>query len=313
MQQVGGEVNPLHQPVMPAEVLEGLAIQSSGRYVDATFGRGGHSRAVLRRLSSEGRLLALDRDPQAATAAQALAATEPRLIFRRGRFACLKQAIEAAGWQQVDGILLDVGVSSPQLDQAERGFSFMREGPLDMRMDPESGESAADWLNRAEESVIADVLWRYGEERRSRHIARAIVAARQQEPLTTTTQLAAVIAACFKRREPGHHPATRSFQAIRIYMNAELDELETALHQAVDVLAPGGRLAVISFHSLEDRLVKQTLRTYSKPPPGGRRLPPGPQPDLPLRLVGKAQKASADELAVNPRARSAVLRVAERV
>jgi 16S rRNA (cytosine1402-N4)-methyltransferase len=313
MQQVGGEVNPLHQPVMPAEVLEGLAIQPSGRYVDATFGRGGHSRAVLQRLSSEGRLLAIDRDPQAEAAAIALAQEDPRLHFRRGRFACLKEAVEAAGWQQVNGILLDVGVSSPQLDQAERGFSFMREGPLDMRMDPDSGESAADWLHRADESAIADVLWRYGEERRSRHIARAIVAARAEAALTTTTQLAAVIASCFKRREPGHHPATRSFQAIRIYVNAELDELESALHQAVDVLAPGGRLAVISFHSLEDRIVKQTLRAYAKPPPGGRRLPPGPVPKLPLRLVGKAQKAGADELTSNPRARSAVLRVAERV
>ena len=206
-----------------------------------------------------------------------------------------------------------MGVSSPQLDEAQRGFSFMRDGPLDMRMDPDSGRSAAEWLEHASETEIADVLWRFGEERRSRLIARTIVTARQSEAITRTTQLAELIAQCMKRREPGHHPATRSFQAIRIFINAELDELETALHAAVKVLRPGGRLAVISFHSLEDRRVKQTLRAYAKPPPGGRRLPPGPVQALPLRLIGKAQKATAQEVSENPRARSAILRVAEKV
>ena len=313
MQQVGGDMNPLHQPVMPTEVLEGLAIKPAGRYLDATYGRGGHTRMILGRLSAAGRLLALDRDPAAAADAQRLAAADTRFDVQRQRFACLAQALATAGWERVDGILLDVGVSSPQLDEAERGFSFMRDGPLDMRMDPDSGESAAAWLNRAGEREIADVLWRYGEERRSRRIARAIVAARQQQAITRTAQLAALIAACLGRAEPGQHPATRSFQAIRIHINSELEELEQALHQAVAALAPGGRLVVISFHSLEDRLVKRVLRDYARPPAGDRRLPPPPQPVLPLRLVGGAQRAAAAEVAANPRARSAVLRVAERV
>lgn len=313
MQSSDGDMKRLHQPVMSGEVLRGLAINPTGRYVDATFGRGGHSRAILDCLSAEGRLLALDRDPEAAAAAELLAVSEPRFLFRRCRFSALSEAMAHYGWDKVDGILLDVGVSSPQLDQAQRGFSFMRDGPLDMRMDPDSGVSAAEWLERADEAEIADVLWRFGEERRSRQIARAIVAARQQTPITRTAQLADLIAACMKRREPGQHPATRSFQAIRIFINAELEELESALHAAVKALASNGRLAVISFHSLEDRLVKQTLREYAKPPPGGRRLPPGPAAHLPLRLIGKAQKASESEVIDNPRARSAILRVAQKV
>lgn len=313
MQQAGGDMKSIHLPVMPVEVLEGLAINPAGRYLDATFGRGGHSRAILRELDANGRLLGLDRDPAAAAAAAQLAAEEPRFRFSRQRFSAIKEAVAKQGWTTVDGILLDVGVSSPQLDEAERGFSFMRDGPLDMRMDPDSGESAAAWLQRADETEIADVLWRYGEERRSRQIARAIVAARLEQPLERTLQLANLIAACIKRREPGQHPATRSFQAIRIFVNRELDELQQALHEAVDVLAPGGRLVVISFHSLEDRLTKNILRDYAKPPPGGRRMPPTPTAvALPLRLVSKAQQAGAEEVAANPRSRSAVLRVAEK-
>lgn len=306
-----------HQPVMLAAVLEGLAIKPTGRYLDATFGRGGHSAAMLEQLSPAGRLLALDRDPTAEQYAEHRFGDDSRFSFTRADFAAMRHAVMQQGWDHnghglLDGILMDVGVSSPQLDDPQRGFSFMRDGPLDMRMDPDSGESAAAWLARATESEIANVLWRYGEERRSRAIARAIVAARAEAPLTRTSQLAELIAGCVRRREPGQHPATRSFQAIRIHINGELEQLQQALHAAVDLLRPGGRLAVISFHSLEDRIVKRTLREYSQPPAGDRRLPPTVVAPRKMRLLGRAQKADDAEVRRNPRSRSAVLRVGER-
>lgn len=302
-----------HHPVLLQEVLEALAVRTDGIYVDATFGRGGHAAAILERLGPEGRLYAMDRDPEAIVAAQRF---EPdrRFHITRGSFAMLGAMAQAAGIEgRVSGVLLDLGVSSPQLDDPRRGFSFLGDGPLDMRMDPEQGMSAADWLGQASEQEIVRVLKVYGEERFARRIARAILAARQQAPITRTGRLAEIIAAAVPKREPGRHPATRSFQAIRIHVNRELEELETVLPQAVDLLAPGGRLAVISFHSLEDRLVKRFMRRECK----GEELPL----DLPvtgtsqgrLRLVGKARHAGEAEVQANPRARSAVLRVAERL
>jgi 16S rRNA (cytosine1402-N4)-methyltransferase len=291
--------------------LEALAIRSDGRYVDATFGRGGHAAAILGRLGKKGSLLAIDRDPEASAAATSLFGSDPRAQFRRARFSELSQFVPAGS---VDGILFDLGVSSPQLDEAHRGFSFLRDGPLDMRMDPGQGESAAQWLAHATEREIAMVIARYGEERHARRIAKAIVAARTQSPLTTTGRLAAVIAAAVPRRQPGLHPATRSFQALRIHVNAELDEIERALPQAVDALTPAGRLVVISFHSLEDRIVKRFMRAASREDPAFAGLPVVPPDAQPkLRLVGRAVFADEGEVRRNPRARSAVLRVAERI
>lgn len=290
-----------------------LNIRAEGIYVDATFGRGGHSRAVLARLGAAGRLLAIDRDPQAVSAAQQEFGADPRVTIARRPFSMLGETIAERGWQKrVNGILFDLGVSSPQLDAAERGFSFLREGPLDMRMDPSRGESAADWLQRAAENEIAEVLHTLGEERYARRIARAIVRARAETPLATTRQLAALIATAVPSRERGKDPATRSFQAIRLHVNRELDELRAALPQAIEALAPGGRLAVISFHSLEDRIVKQFLRREAR----GEELPPDlpvRHADIPVRvrIVGKAIRPGEAEVRRNPRARSAVLRVAE--
>lgn len=302
-----------HEPVLRKEAVAALNLRSDGIYVDATFGRGGHARAILDRLGPHGRLLALDRDPQAVAVAEREFVNDARFAIVRRPFSMLGTTIEERGWhKRVNGILFDLGVSSPQLDEAARGFSFLREGPLDMRMDPTRGESAADWLARAEEKEIADVLFGLGEERYARRIARAIVRAREAEPITSTKQLAAIIANAVPTRERSKDPATRSFQAIRLHINRELDELRAVLPQAVAALAPGGRLAVISFHSLEDRIVKQFMRREEK----GEELPP----DLPvraseivarLRVIGKAQRASEDEVKRNPRARSAVLRVAE--
>lgn len=300
-----------HIPVMLDEVVEGLAVRAGGRYLDGTFGRGGHARAVLSRLGPDGRLLLMDRDPQAITAAQADFVGDARVAIRHGNFADLADwEATAAG---LDGVLLDLGVSSPQLDDAARGFSFMHDAPLDMRMDTTAGESAADFLARADEREIADVLWRYGEERFSRKIARAIVARRSESPITRTGELAALIEATVGRREPGKHPATRSFQALRIAVNGELDAVQRGLEGALARLAPGGRLAVISFHSLEDRIVKQFIRDHSGRVQGSRRAPPTVAPPAELAAVGKARFPSDAELARNPRARSAVLRVAERL
>ncbi len=291
-----------HQPVMLQEAMEWLAVEAEGIYVDATFGRGGHARAILERLGPHGRLLALDKDPEAVTAADLKFAAEQRFAVVRGTFAMLKAYVEQRGWQgQVSGVLLDLGVSSPQLESAERGFSFLHDGPLDMRMDPDSGISAAAWLAKAKENEIADVLYQYGEERYARRIARAIVTARKQTPITRTLEFAAIVSRAHPRWEHGRHPATKSFQALRIFINQELSELESCLNQCLDVLAPRGRLAVISFHSLEDRIVKRFIRDQA------RAEPPT------LKSLGKARRAAREETLANPRARSAVLRGAERL
>ena len=303
----GGE----HAPVLVDEVLRSLAVRVDGCYVDATFGRGGHAGAILGRLGEEGKLIAIDRDPEARAAAARLFADEPRASFIHARFSELGQHVAAGS---ADGILFDLGVSSPQLDEARRGFSFLRDGPLDMRMDPQSGESAAAFLARAGEREIAIVIARLGEERHARRIARAIVAARETAPITTTGRLAGIIAAAVPGREPGRHPATRTFQALRIHVNDELGEIERALPQAVDALAPGGRLVVISFHSLEDRIVKRFLRAASREDPAWAGMPEVPAAARPrLKLVGRAVFADEAEIARNPRARSAVLRAAERL
>jgi len=303
-----------HRPVLLDEVLDALQVKQDGLYVDGTFGRGGHAAAVLERLGARGRLLAFDKDPFAINYAADRFGNEPRLIMRGGSFGNLQSVATELGWQgKVDGILLDLGVSSPQLDDASRGFSFLNDGPLDMRMDPHSGLSAADWLAGADAEQIADVLWRYGEERHSRRIARAVVASRAAGPIRSTRQLAELIATAVPGREGRKHPATRSFQAIRIFINRELQDLEAVLPQAVDVLAAGGRLAVISFHSLEDRLVKRFIRDQQRGPQLPPDLPVMPQAFAPrLRAVGKPVRASEQEVRSNPRARSAVLRVAER-
>jgi 16S rRNA (cytosine1402-N4)-methyltransferase len=304
-----------HTPVLLDEVLAGLAVQADGRYCDATFGRGGHTAAILAQLGPHGRVIAIDRDPAAIAAGRERFAAEPRLTLVRGSFGRLGELVRAAGWEGgLQGVLLDLGVSSPQLDEATRGFSFMQDGPLDMRMDNESGPGAAQWLARAGEREIADVLFKLGEERFSRRIARAIVAARAESPITTTGRLAAIIAGAVPTREPGKHPATRSFQAIRIHVNRELEELDAALPQAVALLAPQGRLCVISFHSLEDRAVKRYLRREAQGDPVYAGLPDVPPHARPrLRLVGGAVMPGEAETARNPRARSAVLRVAERI
>ena len=295
-------------------MLHFLAIRPDGIYVDGTFGRGGHSRAILARLGPSGRLLALDRDPAAIAAGRGLEQQDARFTIVQQAFSGLGDLLRARGLAgQVAGILLDIGVSSPQLEDPARGFGFRVDGPLDMRMDPGSGVSAADWLNAADEADIARVLWQYGEERASRRIARAVVAARASAPVRTTRELADLIASVL-RGEPGRHPATRSFQAIRIHINRELDELTAALEAAREVLAPGGRLCVISFHSLEDRIVKRFLRDHSRVDPALRDLPVVPasaEPDLRL-LTSRGVRAGEAELARNPRARSAVLRAAEK-
>jgi len=305
-----------HISVLLAETIDGLAIKPDGIYLDGTFGRGGHSRVILSKLSAAGRLYAIDRDPQAIAAA-ALLQTDPRFHITHSAFADMAAITDQLGIRgQVDGILLDLGVSSPQLDDAERGFSFMRDGPLDMRMDPTSGLSAADWLAKADVEEISFVLREYGEEKFAWRIANAIVQHRSEQPLTRTAQLASLISAVVpKSAKEKKHPATRSFQGIRIYINSELDQVKTALEAALTVLKPGGRLTVISFHSLEDRLVKQFMRLHSK----GLMIPKGLpltedqiKRDTPLKLVGKAIMPSDDELQHNVRARSAVLRVAER-
>jgi 16S rRNA (cytosine1402-N4)-methyltransferase len=305
----------VHQAVLLQEAVAALNIRPDGVYVDGTFGRGGHARAILTALGPQGRLLALDRDPEAERYARAQFAAEARFCFERGTWSRLAEIIDRQGLRgRIQGILLDSGVSSPQLDEPQRGFSFLREGPLDMRMDPTTGSSAADWLAAASEQEIARVLQVFGEERWHRRIARAVVAARQVAPITTTRRLAEIIMAAVPRREPGKHPATRSFQAIRLVVNQELVELQAVLPQAVQVLAPDGRLVVISFHSLEDRIVKRFMRTQARGASSPPELPvPAGQQGVTLRLIGRAVRPTAGETAGNPRARSAVLRVAERL
>ncbi|MDH3590021.1 MAG: 16S rRNA (cytosine(1402)-N(4))-methyltransferase RsmH [Gammaproteobacteria bacterium] len=303
-----------HQPVLLHETLAALAVKPGGRYVDATYGRGGHARAILERLDERGRLLVMDRDPQAIAAARCNHADDARVTIVKDAFANLTAVVEAADWcGRVDGLLLDIGVSSPQLEQPERGFSFQSDGPLDMRMDPDSGQSAADWLAHADVVEIGNVLRRFGEERSYKRISRAIVAARDHQAITTTAQLADIVSKVITVRESHRHPATRVFQALRIFINDELSQLETALKQSGKLLAPGGRLCVISFHSLEDRIVKRFMRRHSLVDPIWRGLPDIPESALPLfERPHTAVRAGAEEIEHNPRSRSAVLRVAER-
>ncbi|WP_415897607.1 16S rRNA (cytosine(1402)-N(4))-methyltransferase RsmH [Neptuniibacter sp. QD57_21] len=305
-----------HITVLLNEAVEALVQDTSGFYVDGTFGRGGHSALVLDQLAEDGQLMGIDKDPTAIAHAHERFADEDRFSIAHGSFAQLQEFVTERGLQgQVDGILLDLGVSSPQLDDASRGFSFLNDGPLDMRMDTSSGESAADWIARAEEKEIADVIYTYGEERFSRRMAKAIVAKREEEPITTTAQLSKIIAEANPAWEKGKNPATRAFQGIRIHINRELEDLESCLDQALEMLKVGGRLVVISFHSLEDRIVKRFIRQHVK---GDEHIPRGipvTNDMLKIRLknVGKAVKASASETEENVRARSAVMRVAEKV
>lgn len=305
-----------HDTVLLNEAIEALALKPDGFYIDGTYGRGGHSALLLSQLGEQGQLLVIDKDPTAIQHAKTTYVHDSRVHIWHGSFKDFDQALNILAIQRpIDGLLLDLGVSSPQLDDAERGFSFMRDGALDMRMNPEQGLSAAQWLNSATETDIADVLWRYGEERFSRQIARRIVQQRTQKPLQTTLQLAEIIAQAMPKHEQGKNPATRSFQAIRIKINEELQDVEICLLKSLQYLALGGRLSIISFHSLEDRLVKQFMREYSTP----KRLPKGlpVMNDIselpPLKLIGKALRASDQEVATNIRARSALLRIAERV
>ena len=296
----------MHRPVLEKEAVAALAIKAGGTYVDGTFGRGGHSRAILAQLGPQGRLIALDRDPEAAAAARGIA--DARFSFVQTRFSEL-----AALPPQVDGMLFDLGVSSPQLDDPQRGFSFRADGPLDMRMDPASGPSAAEWLATAEQQQLTQVIRDYGEERFAKQIAAAIVATRVGEPIVGTRQLARIVGQAVRTREPGQDPATRTFQAVRIHVNRELEEVSLTLPQAVQHLAPGGRLAVISFHSLEDRIVKRFFQAQARPQlPRELPLRASEMPQPALKLIGRGAKPSDAEMRSNPRARSATLRVAER-
>ena len=306
--------NYQHQPVLLDEVLAGLDIREDGKYLDGTFGRGGHSQAILSRLSGQGRLMALDKDPEAVAAGIEKLGDDPRFSIVQGNYAEMERFVRDWGMKGgLDGILLDLGVSSPQLDNPERGFSFMGDGPLDMRMNPLQGVTAAEWIALAPERELARVFWEFGEERHARRIARSIVMARQQRRLETTGQLARLIENTIGRREPKKHPATRCFQAIRIKINNELADLPLGLEAVINGLRPGGRLVVISFHSLEDRLVKRTLREAARPGRVRRNIPEHPDATPSLRTIGKAVKPSPAELAINPRARSAVMRIAEKI
>ena len=301
-----------HVPVLLEESVAALRIRKDGIYVDGTFGRGGHSAAILAELGVRGRLFALDQDPEA-IAHRAI--EDPRLELIHGRFSTMPAALSERGIDHVAGVLLDLGVSSPQLDDSRRGFSFTRDGPLDMRMDPTRGESAADWLAYADEKQIREVVHTYGEERFAKGVAGAIVEARAREPIRTTKQLAEIVGRAVRSREPGQHPATRTFQAVRIHVNQELEELEVTLPRAADLLEPGGRLAVVSFHSLEDRIVKRFMRDRSTPDnlPKGLPVRAADLPPPQLRVIGRPIRASEEEIRRNPRARSATLRVAEKV
>ena len=301
-----------HVTVLLKAAVDGLKVRADGVYVDCTFGRGGHSREILARLGARGRLIAMDRDPHAVALRGEF--DDERFELVHSSFSAFAATLAERRIGAVDGILFDLGVSSPQLDDAQRGFSFRVDAPLDMRMDTSRGETAAGWLAVADEGEIREVIRNYGEERFARQIAAAIVAARARGPVATTRQLAGIVAAVVRTREPGQNPATRTFQALRIHINQELEELTQVLPQCVDALAPGGRLVVISFHSLEDRIVKRFLREQSQPPQLPARLPlraaelPAPR----LALVGKMQRPAAEEVVANPRARSAVMRIAER-
>jgi len=302
-----------HKPVLLNEILQGLKIRSDGMYIDCTFGRGGHSRAILDQLGEDGSLLAFDRDPDAIAAVDRQLLDDPRFTLVHGSYTRLEETVKAMKLsKKVNGIFLDLGVSSPQLDDASRGFSFLRDGDLDMRMDNSQGMTAAEWLNQAPAEEIANVLYEYGDERFSRRIARVIVEQRDEAPITRTIQLADLVASAIPRKEKDKHPATRTFQAIRIFINRELEELETVLTQAMNVLATNGRLLVISFHSLEDRIVKRFMRDQSRGVDIPREIPVTHDVFKPkLIIVGKPVRCQPDEIKNNPRARSAVLRIAE--
>lgn len=306
---------PQHETVLLETAVVALLVNDTGFYVDGTFGRGGHSRRILQGLQPQGRLLAIDKDPEAIRVARAELGADSRFEVVQGSFSRLAELVAAAGLTgKVSGVLLDLGVSSPQLDEAQRGFSFSQDGPLDMRMNPEEGQSAAQWLASASEQEIADVIYRYGEERFSRRMARAVVEQRKLQPITTTLQLAEIIKQANPAWEKHKHPATRAFQGIRIHINRELEDLQSVLQQALDVLCVGGRLVVISFHSLEDRIVKQFISKQAK----GDDYPAGvpvQYADLNPRLkkIGKPVKADDEEVSLNPRSRSAIMRVAEKI
>ena len=301
-----------HVTVLLEEAVEMLAVKPAGIYIDATFGRGGHSRRILSALGPQGRLLSLDRDPQAIAAGALI--NDQRFGLSHRAFGEIGEAADEAGIAQVDGVLFDIGVSSPQIDEGGRGFSFRFDAPLDMRMDTSQGETAAEWLARADEKEITEVIRNYGEERFAFQIAKKVVAARLEQPILTTGQFAAIVRTAVRTREPGQDPATRSFQALRIHTNQELRQLEIALPQALSLLKPGGRLVVISFHSLEDRIVKNFMRQQATPDALPKNLPlrADQLPKAAMCLVGKAIKPSSSEVAANPRARSAVMRVAEK-
>jgi len=300
-----------HRAVLLPEVLEALALRPDGTYVDGSYGRGGHSRAILERLGPAGRLIAIDRDPEAVAAARSI--SDARFHISHARMSELSAVLDAQGVPLAHGMLFDLGVSSPQLDDPARGFSFRADGPLDMRMDTSRGVTAAQWLASATEREIREGIGDYGEERFAKQIAKAIVAAREREPVVRTKQLADIVGAAVRTREPGQDPATRTFQALRILVNRELQEVSLMLPQALARLAPGGRLAVISFHSLEDRIVKRFMRATSRADlPRDLPIRASEMPQMPLKIVGRAIRASAAEIAANPRARSATLRVAER-
>lgn len=308
----------MHIAVLLQEAVDALAIKPDGAYVDATFGRGGHSRLILSRLGEQGRLIALDRDPAAVKSGEAIA--DKRFCIRHSSFSGMRQILQEMGITKIDGVLLDLGVSSPQLEEISRGFSFRSAGPLDMRMDTSSGQTAAEWLATVTEDQLEWVIKEYGEERFARQIARAIIVARTRQPIVTTLQLAEIIAAVIRprQRENMRHPATRAFQAIRIYLNQELEELSLVLPQCVELLNPGGRLVVISFHSLEDRIVKQFMRTGASADELPRGVPLREKElqrfsKQTLRVIGKAVRPGKLEVAENVRSRSAVMRVAERM
>lgn len=304
-----------HETVLMQEAVDALMVNDNGVYIDATFGRGGHSRAILERLGSNGRLIVFDKDPEAISVAEEIQETDARLELAHAPFSELEERMNAKGLSGcVDGIIFDLGVSSPQLDVAERGFSFLRDGPLDMRMDPSVGVSAAEWINSAAEKDIADVLYQYGEERHSRRMARRIILERAEKPISTTGELAEIIKQANPAWERDKHPATRAFQGIRIFINDELSELDKGLEQALTVLKVGGRLVAISFHSLEDRIVKKFIALQAKGDNFPRGLPVSQDLLNPrLKAIGKRVKASSIEVEKNPRARSAVMRIAEKI
>jgi len=303
-----------HITVLLNEAVDALAVREDGIYVDGTFGRGGHSRLILSRLGSQGRLIVFDKDPQAIETAQKLAEQDGRVTVVHDGFSSFQTTLDKLGIEEIDGALFDLGISSPQIDDGARGFSFRFDAPLDMRMDPTRGMSAAEWIATASEQDLHEVIKNYGEERFSRQIARAIVAQRTESPIDTTRKLAQLVAQNVRTRERGQDPATRTFQAVRIFINRELEEVEAVLPQVMGRLKQGGRLAVIAFHSLEDRIVKQFVKKYSQHPPLPRwaAVKEADLPLPPLKAMGKAIKPGVKETASNPRARSAVLRVAER-